>query len=36
VLDFLYRLFGTDTLVVTHGQDSISPPKQAYPAMRLA
>lgn len=25
-LDYLYALFGTDTLVITHGLDSIRPP----------
>lgn len=34
-LEFLYRLFGTDELVITHGLDSIRPPLGPYKAMPL-
>ncbi len=32
-IEFVYRLFGTEHLVITWGMDSIRPPKTAYSGM---
>jgi len=34
-LEFIYRLFGTENLVITWGMDSIRPPKASYPGMAV-
>ena len=30
-LEFLYEIFGTDTLTITHGLDTIRPPRRSHP-----
>jgi hypothetical protein len=35
-VEYVYRVFGTDDLVVTFENDSIRPPLRPYPAMRIA
>lgn len=34
-VEFIYQVFGTESLVVTHGNDSIRQPLRDYPAMEL-
>ena len=35
-LEFLYQVFGTDTLTLTHGLDMIRPPRKPYAATDLS
>jgi hypothetical protein len=34
-VEHIYEVFGTDSLVITYGNDSIRPPLRHYPAMAI-
>jgi len=34
-VEYVYRVFGTDDLVITYGMDSIRPPLAKYPPMKI-
>jgi len=34
-VEFVYKVFGTDDLVISYGMDSIRPPVRDYPAMTI-
>ena len=35
-LEFIYQVFGTDALVMTHEMELVHPPRQPHPPMKLA